>query len=208
MASIHEAKAPYVVAIREAETNCSTPIMELEGGHTTAIREVEVACMTHAFDLQRAHGETILALESKAIKEDGWAHQSFLWACGVALQACHMEALGVLMYPIQLLTGNMSLTSLLMATPQQTISPRGPVPSPFHSKRPTVVAHSARTKWPHCSSGCEMGLDWSGDEPTSCPKEPPKWRWKEEDPLVGCLKGACQEAFKKESNLVKQIRWS
>ena len=60
-------------------------------------------------------------LEDEAIEEEKCACQSFLQACGAALQACPNEALGVLMYPIHLLTGNMSLTSLLMAAPQLTI---------------------------------------------------------------------------------------
>ena len=51
----------------------------------------------------------MLALESEAIKKEGWAYQTFLQACGAALQACPMEALGVLMYHIQLLTGNRPL---------------------------------------------------------------------------------------------------
>ena len=216
MATICEAEDLHVMAIREAETNCSTSIMEAEGGHVTAIREVEAACVAHALDLQQTHGETIWALENEAIKEDRWAHQSFLQACRVALWTCPVEALGVLMYPIQLLTGNMSLTGLLMATPQQTINLRGPIPSPSCckrltmavpcSKRPTMAAHSMGTKWPHSSPGHDMGLDWSREKPTSCPKEPPQWRWKEGDPLEGCPEGAHQEAFRKDSNLVKWIR--
>ena len=52
--------------------------------------------MAHTLDLQQAHGEAIRALESKAIKEDGQAHQSFLQACRVALWACPAESLGIL----------------------------------------------------------------------------------------------------------------
>ena len=73
------------MVIREAETNCSTSIMKAEGGHSTVVREVEATCVAHTLDLQQAHGEAIRTLESKATGEDGWAHQSFLWACGVAL---------------------------------------------------------------------------------------------------------------------------
>ena len=82
---ICEARALYVVAIREAEANCSTSIMEVEGVCLTAIREVKAACMACTFDLQQAHGETIQALESEAIKEDGQAWQSFLQACRATL---------------------------------------------------------------------------------------------------------------------------
>ena len=110
------------------------------------------------------------------------------------------------MYPTQLLTGNMSLTGLLTAAPQQTISTRGPIPLPSHSTRPTMLAHSTGIKHPHSPPGCNTGLDWSRDKPASCLKEPPQWRWKEEDSLEGQLKGAHQEAFGKDSNLVKWIR--
>ena len=198
-ATICEAMDLYVMAIREAETNCSTSIMEVEGCHVTAIREVEAACMVHALDLQQAYGETIWALESEAIEEDEWAHQSFLWACRAALWACPAEALGVLMYPIQLLMGNISLTGLLTAAPQQTTSLRGPIPSPSTPK-------GTGAKQPHSLPRCHMGLDQSRDKPASHPKEPPQKRQKEGDPMEWCLKGAHQEAFRKDSNLVKWIR--
>ena len=120
-------------------------------------------------------------------------------ACGVTLWACPVESLGILMYPIQLLTENMSLTGLLTTAPQQTTSLRGPIPLPSHSARPTMAAHSAGTKQPHSSPGGDMELDRSGDEPGSHPKELPKWRQKEGDPLEGWLKGAHQEAFGEDS---------
>ena len=56
-------------------------------------------------------------LECEAIEKEGQDCQSFLEACGVALQACPPEAHGVLMYPLQLVTGNMSLADLLSTTP-------------------------------------------------------------------------------------------
>ena len=163
--TIHKAKAMYVMVIREVKTSCSTSIMEAEGGCSTAIRDVEATCVACALNLQQAHREAIGTLENEVIKEEGWAHQSFLWACGVALWACPTESLGTLMYPIQLLTGNMSFTGLLMAMSQQTMSPRGPIPLPSCSTRPTMVAHSAGTKWPHSSPGHDTGLDISRDEP-------------------------------------------
>ena len=86
------------------------------------------------------------ALEREAMEEEGGACQYFLWACGAALQACLSETLGVLTYPIQILTGNMSLIGLLTATLQQTISLRGPIPSPFCSERPATVVHPTGTK--------------------------------------------------------------
>ena len=165
MGTICEAEAVYVMAIKEAETSHSTSIVEAEGGHLTAIRDVEATCVAHALELQQAHGEAIRTLENEAIKEEGQAHQSFLWACRAALQACPTESLGILMYPIQLLMGNMSLTGLLTATQQHTTTPRDPIPLPSHSARPTMVAHSMGTKQPHSWPRGDTGLDRSGDEP-------------------------------------------
>ena len=80
-----------------------------------------------ALKLQQTHQETMQNLEDEALEKH--ACQSFLWACGVALQACPSEALGKLMYPIHLLTGNMSLTSPLTATSPLIIKLQDPIPS-------------------------------------------------------------------------------
>ena len=137
------------------------------------------------------------ALESEAIKEEGQTCQSFLWAYG--------GSRGTYVPHTVINREHVSHRSSdgCSTTDHQ---PKGSHPLTFSSNRPTMAAHPTGTKQQHCSLGCEMGLDQSGDEPTSCPKEPPQWRQKEEDPLAGCLKGAHQEAFRKDSNLVKQIR--
>ena len=44
------------------------------------------------------------------------AHQSFLWACGAAFQACFNDTLAKLMYPLHLLMGSPSLPRPLTAT--------------------------------------------------------------------------------------------
>ena len=46
--------------------------------------------------------------------EEGCDHQAFVEACGAALQACHIEACGVLMYPLQLLISNVPLATMLV----------------------------------------------------------------------------------------------
>ena len=82
------------------------------------------------------------------------------------------------------------------------------VPSPHLPtlQGPSMAAHSTRTKWSYSLPGCDMGLDQSGDKPASCPKEPPQQRQREGDTLDGQLKDAHQEAFGKDSYLVKEIR--
>ena len=85
-------------------------------------------------------------LEDEALEEESHSHQSFLQACGAALQACPHKALGILMYPIHLLTRNMSLTSLLTAGTQLPIGSRDPISSPSHSRRPTTTTHPTSNK--------------------------------------------------------------
>ena len=110
------------------------------------------------------------------------------------------------MYPIHLLTGNMSLTGLLTATPQLTISSKDPISSPSHPRRPTTTTHPTGNKWQH-SPRCEVEVDHSGDrEYASHPREPPQQRQREEDPLVEHLKGTHWEAFCKDPDLVQHIR--
>ena len=78
------------------------------------------------------------------------------------------------MYPIHLLTGNMSLTGLLKAAPQLTISSRDPISSPSHLRRPATATHPTGNKQQHLPRR-EVELDHSGDrEPTSHSGEPPQ----------------------------------
>ena len=130
MAALSDAKATHAAVIREAEAAFSVSTRGAEVIHASAVRKAEAASVAQSSKLQQVHQETIQTLEDEAIEEEKCAHQSFLWACGVALQACPNEALGVVMHPIHWLTGNMSLTSLLMATPQLTIRLRDPISSP------------------------------------------------------------------------------
>ena len=126
-------------------------------------------------------------------------------ACGAALQAQPSEGLGILMYPIHLLTANMSLTSLLMAAPQLPISSKDPISSPSHPRWPATATHSTGNKWQH-SPRCEEELDHSRDgEPTAHPQGAAPMKM-EEDPLAEHLMGTHREAFCKDSDLVEHIR--
>ena len=75
-----------------------------------AIRETEATGGDHTHTLQQSLGESMQDLEHEAIEMEEWDHQSFL-------EACCPKAHGVLMYPLQLLIGNMSLATLLATTP-------------------------------------------------------------------------------------------
>ena len=83
------------------------------------IKEVEGQCTAKVHDLQQSHREGILKLECKALEKEEHTYLSFLEACGAAMRACPVEAHGVLLYPLQLLMGNIPPASLLTAAPQQ-----------------------------------------------------------------------------------------
>ena len=191
--------------------------LPLEATHSASTREVEATCATTAREaganravqtskLQQPHLDTMWALEDEALEVERHSCQSFLWACGAALQACPHEALGILMYPIHLLTGNMSLTGLLTATPQLPISSRDPISSPSHSRRPATSTHPTGNKWQHLPRH-EVELDCSRDgEPASHPGELAQQRQREEDLLSEHLKGSHREAFCKDSDLIQCMR--
>ena len=117
-ATIREAKAHHTSHIREAEANCVSIITEVEAHCTTDIRKAESHCVGHTCSIQQSHAEDMQCLEMEAMEKEGRDCLSFLAACGMVLQACPPEAHGVLMGPLQLLTGNMSLATLLNISPQ------------------------------------------------------------------------------------------
>ena len=173
MAALSNAKAAYVTAMRKAETAHSASTSEPEAVHATAVRKAEAASVVKASNLQQVLQETMQNLDGEALVVEKHTHQSVLQACAVALQACPNEALGKLMYPIHLLTGNMSLTGLLTATLPLTIRSQDPVPSSCCPRRSATTTHSPGAKQQHLS-GCEAEPDHPGDgEPASLPRELP-----------------------------------
>ena len=176
--AISDAKSASATAMRKADAACSASTSKMEAVHTTAVRKAEAASVVQASKLQQVHQETMQNLEDEALKVEKCAHQSFLQACGAALQACPNEALGKPMYPMHLLTGNMSLPSLLMATLPLTIRSGDPIPSSCHPQGSATSTHSPRAKWQH-SPGCEVEPDH--------PKQLPPQGQREEDPLADHL---------------------
>ena len=115
--TLHQNEAKAAKAIKEAKAQCAAMIWDAEATCTVIIREAETACVGHTHILQQSHGESMQDLEHEAIDKEGWDCQSFLEACRAALQACPPEAHRVFMFPLQLVTGNMSLAALLATTP-------------------------------------------------------------------------------------------
>ena len=102
-----------------------------------AFREAETTCEEHAHILQQSHSECMQEIEMEAIEEEGSDHQSFLTASRAALQVCLPEACGVLMYPLQMLMGNMSLATLMAIFPQSSTAMGEPAPE---TPCPTALA--------------------------------------------------------------------
>ena len=83
-------------------------------------------------------------LQHKAKVEEGQDHEAFVEALWRALQSCLPETHGALMYPLQLLTGNVPLATILemVATTQlqavtgKELMPAVPTPSAVASKMP------------------------------------------------------------------------
>ena len=116
-ASFCKNEAQKTEAIQEAKAQCTTMVQEAEATCATAIQEVETTCADHAHTLQQAHKDSMEGLEREGIKEEKRDCQSFLTACGVALQVFPPRSPWVLMYPLQLLMGNMSFAALLAISP-------------------------------------------------------------------------------------------
>ena len=110
--AMHMNEVQATKAIKEAEMQ---PHSQDQRGWvapcTTRIKEAEVCCTTNSCVLQQTHGESMLALKQcKAIAEEGWDCCAFVEASVVALLAClHLKPCGAMIYPLQLLTGNVPL---------------------------------------------------------------------------------------------------
>ena len=85
-----------------------------------AMKQAEVCHTTAACALQQADRDSLLALECQTKVEERWDCQAFMEAFRVAIQACLPKTQGTLLYPLQLLTGNVPLVTLLgmLATAQ------------------------------------------------------------------------------------------
>ena len=130
-------------------------------------------------------------MEREAIEEEGMDCQSFLTVCRVALPVFPPEACGLLMYPLQLLMGNMSLATLLAISPQSSTATGEPAP-----ETPCLTMSVVPASKQQCHSSREEAT-----RPAST-KGPTQWKLKEGKFLAG-LKENCQEAFCRDSNLIQ-----
>ena len=157
---IREAEAVHATAVREVKAHCANIIQDAKATCARTIREVETASTEHAHTLQQAHRDSMEGLEREAIEEEEQDCQSFLIICQVALQICPPGTHGVLMYPLQLLMGNMSFATLLAIPLQESIAREEPTP---------VISCLATLVAPVPSSG--MKWQYHLPDPVACPPQ-------------------------------------
>ena len=141
-----EAEASHTTHIREAEAYCATTITKTEACCATDIRKAESHCVDHACSIQQSHAANMQHLEMEDMEEEGRDHLSFLVACGVALHACPPRSPWGTNVSLQLLTGNMSLATLLAIPPQVSTAREESTPVISYSTTPTASTPSLGTK--------------------------------------------------------------
>ena len=130
----------------EAEAQCAAMIREAETCCVATIKEADTHHATQAYTLEKFHKESMFKLEHAVLVEEGHDCQAFVEACGTALWACPLKPHGVLMYPLQLLTGNVPLAT----TPQLATAGREPPPT----ASPSMVS-----RMPASPTGTNGGAD-------------------------------------------------
>ena len=83
--AIKDAEVHHTTAIKEAEVCIATTIKEAEAHHAAMIKEPEVCQGISACVLEQTHRESVLMLEQEARVGEGWDHQAFAEAFGVAI---------------------------------------------------------------------------------------------------------------------------
>ena len=142
-----DAEATYGTAIRKVEAIHLASTSKAEVIWATGFRKAKAANAAWASKLQQHHQEAMQNLKEDALEEEIHTQQSFLQACGAALQACPNDTLAKLMYPLHLLIGSPSLPGPLMVTSPLTARLRNPVTSPHYPSRLTAMVPSPRPKW-------------------------------------------------------------
>ena len=174
---------------REAKVHCANIIQDAEATCARTIREVETATTEHTCTLQEACRDGMEGLEKEAIEEEEQDHQSFLAICGAALQICPLGTCGVLMYPLQLLTVNMSFATLLAIPLQASITREEPTPVISCLATPAAPVPSSEMKWWHHLPEPIVCLPQPADEVAETFGELPHQKWKDRTPLKKLLKG-------------------
>ena len=166
-----------------------------------------------ACTLQKVHQESTLAQECQVMEEERLACQAFVEAFGVAMGSCLPESQGALLYPLQLLTGNvllaallrMSVTAQLWVMTDEKPAPTAPIPRVLGMPAPPTgmkcQCHSLDQDVPAPRYEEEETL-----EPDYPPKGCPHWKRKEGRPVTKALKEPHHKAFSKELAIMQTAR--
>ena len=106
--------------LQRARVKCRTGGSPEWGQATEAIKQSEVYHATTVYALQQAHKDSMLVVEWQTQVEERWDCQAFVEAFQAAIWACTPEGWRELLYPLQLLTGDVPLATLqgMLATAQ------------------------------------------------------------------------------------------
>ena len=136
-------------------------------------------------------------------------------AFGLAIQSCSPKNWGALLYPLQLLTSNQPLATLLGMKDTahlQAVLDRGPAPvSSIPSVSEIPVPQMGAKHWCYSSDQGVLPLRWEEEETADInypPKEHHHHKQKEGRPAAKALKEPYWEAFSKELEVVKVARWA
>ena len=207
-------RATFDFWCRDLELNTELMVHLNDAQSTEAIREAEVCHRNAACALQQAHWDNVLALECEAKVTKEQDCQAFAEAFGAAVQACQPKSHGALLYPLQILTNDVPLATILgmLATAQLwAIADRGLVlapPTPIELGTP--VLQVGGKCWCHSSDqGAPTPKGPRQDEEEAAnidevPEECPHRKHKEGK----ALKEPRREAFSKESDIMKVARWA
>ena len=144
--------------------------------------------------------------------EEGWDSQAFVEASGAALHECLPKTHGALMCPLQLLTGNGLLATILgmpATTQPQALAGRELMPAASITSVSEMPAPLMGVKQWHHSSDQGVSTPRLGvEEAVELDEEQPCHKQKEGRPVASSLKENCWDAFSKESELVRVARWA
>ena len=186
---------------KELDLNAK-PMLYLNDAQATETRkEAKVHCAATACALQQTHRDSVLALECEVKAEEGQDCQAFIETFGVAYEPICLKP-RALLYPLQLLTGNvplatilgMSVTGQLQAVADRELAPAASIPSILEMPSPQVGTkcwcHSSDQGMPTLRQD-EEGMADIDD----MPEEHPCQKQNEGRLELKALKEPCREAF-------------
>ena len=201
--TVKETKVTCVWTIKEAKTTCACTIWEAKTACSVAIRDAETWGSSQAKSLHRQHAKTTQDLEEQVIQEEGRSQTDFLSACQASLHASPVELRGMLVASYDILMGQAPtshpFTLSQGASPVEQLSTPAapPMPAPEQSPRPK--------RWhPSPDPVDSMPLGRTMFKATS--EGLPSSKWWEVPPWNKVFKQSCSEAFRLDTNLVKEAR--